>query len=94
MTAPLCSSPAVFLLFRNMLLMLPDHDDMRVRHRPISSEVAKESLLPPVKSTWTVEQKLKGWDAAQAKFFKVQFHTPPKQLSCPSLDEVSQRRSD
>jgi hypothetical protein len=39
--------------------------------RPILSNVAKESPLPPVKSTWTVEKKLKGWDAAQTKFFKV-----------------------
>jgi ABC-type sulfate transport system substrate-binding protein len=39
--------------------------------RPVLPHVAKEAPLPPVKSTWTVEQKLKGWDAAQAKFFKV-----------------------
>ena len=40
-------------------------------HRSILPDVAKEYPLPAVKTTWTVEKALKGWDAAQAKFFAV-----------------------
>lgn len=50
--------------------------------RSILPEVAKETPLPPVKTTWSVEKKLGGWDAAQAKFFKVT-QQPPGTSSLP-----------
>lgn len=39
--------------------------------RPIDKAVAKEveAQLPPVKKLWRVDERLGGWDAAQAKFF-------------------------
>ena len=39
-----------------------------MRCRSIDEEVRKESELPPVRNVWTVEKKLGGWDAAQAKY--------------------------
>ena len=39
----------------------------RPRCRSIEKTVRDEFELPPVRQTWTVEQKLGGWNSAQAK---------------------------
>ncbi len=49
--------------------------------RSIDKEVAREFPLPRVKTQWTVEKKLGGWDAAQNRFFKV----PPATAAFPNL---------
>jgi hypothetical protein len=42
---------------------------VRLARRPVIKEVQKEVWFPPVKTAWTVESKLGGWDSAQKKFF-------------------------
>lgn len=61
--------------------------------RAINKEVAGEFPLPRVKTQWTVEKKLGGWDAAQDRFFKVYNPPPPFPPPSPSDPPHPPRRS-